>query len=114
MSPITLTLCLVLTLLFAGCGGTAGSAPRLDTTSEATLKSSMEKLTAGMTEDQKRQLTADTLSITMPTMMKELAKGTARKVEGVEFFAPLNGLTAAEIHQRAEQARAAIARPGGK
>ncbi|HUT33277.1 MAG TPA: DUF6694 family lipoprotein [Planctomycetota bacterium] len=100
---------LCLAFLSAGCGNTA----RMDTSSDEAVKKSIEKMTAGMTDDEKKEFIADCMAVVFPDMMRSAFEGAfgERKEEiatRAALFQPLDGLTVAEIHAKAEQARAAF------
>jgi hypothetical protein len=102
--------CLVAALLGSvGCGGPA----RIDATNEQTFKDSSAAITAKMTEAQKAEFGSDCATVMMkgslPELMKKAmdagAKPPKEPAPG-EIAKPLHGLTAAEVHAKAEAIRA--------
>ncbi len=100
-----------LLLFSSGCSGTV----RMDTSSDEALSKSSEKMVAGMTNEQKMQFMKDCTDIVFPEMMKEFQKGfsftdTKQKAPATmsQMHKPLEGLTAAEIHSKAEEVRARL------
>jgi len=70
----------------------------------------MQKVTANMTDEQKKQFTADFMTLTMPSMMKTafqsaFSKEGPRVPDETTMLKPLHGLTADEIHAKAEEMR---------
>jgi hypothetical protein len=93
-------------LLAAGCGPDAA---RIDATTDATAEASIDAMRQGLTEDQKKRLRADMMALTMPVLMAALPKeppGRGR-LTAKDLAGPLHGLTAAEIHNKAQARRAA-------
>jgi hypothetical protein len=98
-------------LLFAcieGCGGS----PRLDASSDATLEASTKRITAGMTEEQKKAFVSDMGAAVLPGAMKSVFENAFKKganktppQSGHEVFKPLHGMTASEIHAKADRER---------
>jgi hypothetical protein len=83
----------VVVLAFSGCwGGVA----RFDASNDKAVKSSMARMTAGMNEQQKKQLSLDMMACAGPELMKT----------GSVMFKSLHGMSVAEIHDKAEAARA--------
>ncbi len=105
----TLLVLLLATITATGCG-----APRLDATSEETLKTSMDKMTSGMDDAAKKSLAADVTSIVMKdTLRKFLTKGTNKvdkvdKVDKLSLMKSVDGLTVAEIRAKADATRAEL------
>lgn len=101
-------------LLLTGCG-----APRVDATSEATLKTTLEKMTAGMSDDEKKAFGADCMTVAFfsgpdgGNFGKMLTQGMSAALKGdkspkmdtPEIMKLLHGLTVAEIHAKAEEVR---------
>jgi hypothetical protein len=95
-------------LFLAGCG-----APRFDASSDAAVDESMERLSKGMSQDEKEKFGQ---AVTALTMMDGLSKAfgvltgqepatPAPATPGTlkaDLFKPLQGLTAAEIVARAD------------
>jgi hypothetical protein len=86
------------------------SSPRMDTSSKESLGESMQQMAVNMTDEQKKQLTADFMTLTMPELMKTafqsaFSKESPRAPDETEMLKPLHGLTADEIHARAEEVR---------
>ena len=71
-------------------------------------------MTAGMSDAKKKEFLADCMELTLPDTMKSafqlafLSNGPPAS-NGPRMFKPLQGLTAAEIHRKAEMARRASA-----
>ena len=89
-----------------------GETPRLDASSEARLRASLERMTAGMSDAQKKEFYADCIELTLPDTMKSAFQLTFLHdrplwSNGPRMFKPLKGMTAAEIHRKAEGARRA-------
>ena len=89
-----------------GCG-----APRFDSTSEETTKTSMERMSRGLNEEQKQQLAVDIATVTMPNAMNAAlaalsSKDDPKQPGATGVMKPLHGKTAAEIHALAENVRA--------
>jgi hypothetical protein len=86
--------------------------PRLDASSEASLETSLQRMTSGMSNAQKKEFRADCMDLTLPDMMKsafQLAFLSNRPPasDGPRMFRPLQGMNAIEIHRKAEEARRA-------
>jgi hypothetical protein len=86
--------------------------PRLDASSEASLETSLQRMTSGMSDAQKKEFRADCMDLTLPDMMKsafQLAFLSNRPPasDGPRMFRPLQGMNAIEIHRKAEEARRA-------
>jgi hypothetical protein len=86
--------------------------PRLDASSEASLETSLQRMTSGMSDAQKKEFHADCMDLTLPDMMKsafQLAFLSNRPPasDGPRMFRPLQGMNATEIHRKAEEARRA-------
>lgn len=84
--------------------------PRLDASSEASLEASLQKMTAGMSAAQKKEFLADCMELTLPDTMKSafqrafLSNGPPATT-GPRMYRPLQGMSAAEIHRKANVAR---------
>lgn len=97
----------VMAVVLSGCGK-----PTLDTTTEATSKASMQKMTEGMTPEQKKQFAGDMIAATFPDAMKSafsnIGKAQAKPPAPTgpnEMLKPLHGMTVEQIHAKAEAAR---------
>ena len=92
-----------------------GETPRLDASSEASLEVSLQKMTAGMSNAQKKEFLADCMELTLPNTMKSaferafLSNGPPATT-GPRMYRPLQGMNAAEIHRKAEGIRRAARR----
>jgi hypothetical protein len=90
--------------LLAGCGG-----PTLDASSKDALQKSMERMTAGMTDEEKGAFGADCMTVVLPDMMKNafsgLGGGSPPSLDEAEMFKPLHGLTVEQIRKKAEEVR---------
>jgi hypothetical protein len=90
-------------LFLAGCGS-----PRFDASSDAAVDASMERLSKGMTQEEKEKFGQAVTTLTMinglSTAFDTLTgQGPATPATvKTELFKPLDGLTAAEIVARAE------------
>jgi hypothetical protein len=95
-------------LLAAGCGP---GAVRIDATTDAIAEASIDAMRQGLTEDQKEQLQADMMALTMPVLMAAMLKEPPEggRLTAKDLTRPLHGLTAAEIHDRAQARRASSA-----
>lgn len=97
----------VLVAMFAvsGCGG---GGPRLDASSQQKLEDSMKAMRATMTDPQKREFAQDmAAALGQGAMMSGLGGGDKGKTatSASNAYKPLDGLTAEEIHAKAEEAR---------
>jgi hypothetical protein len=86
--------------------------PRLDASSEASLETSLQRMTSGMSDAQKKEFRADCMDLTLPDMMKsafQLAFLSNRPPasDGPRMFRLLQGMNAMEIHRKAKEARRA-------
>lgn len=92
-------------LAIAGCGGS----PRLDATNEATLEASKKKMTAEMSDAQKRQFASDLQAALGPEARAAIMKNTFSKdkdkAPASAAYKSLNGMNAEDIHAQAEQNR---------
>ncbi len=108
-----LVIALASALAISGCGGPA----RLDTSSEEGLKASKKAMTSGMTDKQKEAFAQDLWAAVMVDEIEKVFKGQKSSMFHVDepseaseldMFKPLHGMTAAQIHTRADEARRAI------
>jgi len=96
----------VLLSLFAitGCGS-----PTLDATSTETFEASKKKMTAAMSENQKRQFHQDIMAALGPEAAEANTKRTFSKDAPVssptEMYKPLQGMTAEQIQAKAAENR---------
>jgi hypothetical protein len=86
--------------------------PRLDASSEASLETSLQRMTSGMSDAQKKEFHADCMDLTLPDMMKSafqyaFLSNRPPASDGPRMFRPLQGMNAMEIHRNAEEARRA-------
>jgi hypothetical protein len=77
----------------------------------------MKSMSAGMTEAERKQFAADCMSVVFQDALKSAvarlgdpAKSKAEPDKAM-MFKPLNGLTATEIHAKAEEVRARMSGP---
>jgi hypothetical protein len=108
MRRLKLTTLILIAMAATGCGG-----PKLDTTSTASAKESMEKMMAGMTDEQKKEFVADCMIAAGSDFMKSafqnaFSKDRSLMPDDTTLFKPLNGLTVAEIHAKAEETRKSL------
>ena len=105
-----LAVALATAFAISGCGGPA----RLDTASEESLKASKKAMTFGMTNEQQEEFADD---LRAAVLLDELGKmGVGQKStmfqmdepNELEMFKPLHGMTAAQIHTKAEEVRRAV------
>jgi hypothetical protein len=96
---------LILALAISGCG----RSPRLDTTSEETYKASQKAITADMTDAQKREFAGDIAAAVGPEAVQAGLRNTFSKDKSqaspTAMYKSLNGMTAEEIHAKAEENR---------
>jgi hypothetical protein len=92
-------------LAITGCGGGA----RLDATSTDTFAASRKAMEAGMTDKQKRQLATDFADALGPEAAQATVRNTFSKekttTSPTEIYKTLQGLSAEEIHNKAEENR---------
>jgi hypothetical protein len=92
-------------LAITGCGGGA----RLDATSLDTFTASRKAMEAGMSDNQKRQLATDLADALGPEAALAAMKNTFSKekvaTSQTELYKPLQGMSAEEIHNKAEENR---------
>jgi hypothetical protein len=91
---------------------TVAETPRLDATSEGRLEASLQKMTTGMSDARKQEFFEDCMDLTLPdTMMSAFQRAFLRNgppaASGPRLFKPLQGMSAAEIHRKAEEVRRA-------
>jgi hypothetical protein len=89
-----------LALFSAGCSG-----ERLDSSSDTAVKQSTDKMTAGMSEEKRLQFFGDCTVIIYP---EELIGNQKRPATMSQMYKPLEGMTASEIHSKAEEVRARL------
>ncbi len=108
-SRLVLTSALVTTLVVPGCLGEA----RLDTSSQASIDSSIKAMQSGLSDKDKQQLNADMSAVTMQAVFKAMSesKGQNKGPTGPELYKPLSGMTAKQIHEKAEEVRKSQAAP---
>jgi hypothetical protein len=104
-SPVVIAVCFVVLAAVL-------ETPRLDASSEASLATSLQRMTSGMSDAQKKEFHADCMDLTLPDMIKsafQLAFLSNRPPasDGPRMFRPLQGMNAMEIHRKAEEARRA-------
>jgi hypothetical protein len=91
-------------LAIAGCGGA-----KLDATSVETFTASRKAMEASMTDNQKRQFAKDLSDALGPEVAQATMKNTFSKekttTSPTEIYKSLQGMSAEEIHDRAEQNR---------
>jgi hypothetical protein len=96
---------LIFAVAIAGCG----RSPRLDTTNEETYKASQKAITADMTDAQKREFAGDIAAAIGPEAMQSGLRNTFSKDKSsanpTAMYKSLNGMTADEIHAKAEENR---------
>ena len=81
--------------------------PRIDATSDETCWLSLQKMEASLPQERQAQLRADIPIVTREASEKAAAE-TAQAVGDIRLhisFKPIHGLTATEIHERAEASR---------
>ena len=96
--------------ILTGCG----SAKRLDATDDETLKTSMAAMKASMNEADSKQFQADVQTAASLGPSKEATiPGVTRQKQSkpIDKFKPLDGMTAAEIHSKAEEIRVQAKKP---
>lgn len=96
---------LFVALAVVGCG-----TARFDATSEESAKASIDRLSAGMTKEQKEELAKDVMAVVFVDGMQQVVKnaftpGQKRELSKTDMFRSIHGMTAAEIHTKAEQVR---------
>jgi hypothetical protein len=104
VDAVALAACLALPL--AGCGG----APRFDASSDAAARASVERMKSGLSPEAQKQLDDDIAAVALPGVMATAFRALSGMVGGpppdaadvAAAFRPLDGLTASEIHEKAE------------
>lgn len=91
----------VLLLAVPGCS----RPPRMDASTDESAKASVEKMTAGMTEEQKKEFLADAAVLMAKDAADRFGTESKRRTTRTELYQPLHGLTVAEIHAKAEELR---------
>jgi hypothetical protein len=105
---------IVMAALFLGALAGCGSAKRVDATSQETLNTSMAAMKASMNEADSKQFQADVTTVTtLGTVKEEAAPGLTSKKQKkpIDKFKPIDGMSAAEIHSKAEELRAQAKKP---
>jgi hypothetical protein len=102
---------LVIAVFFAVLA-TVLETPRLDASSEASLETSLQRMTSGMSDAQRKEFQADCMDLTLPDMMKSafqyaFLSNRPPASDGHRMFRPLQGMNAMEIHRKAKKARRA-------
>jgi hypothetical protein len=96
---------LLSTLAIAGCGG-----PTLDATSDETYAASTKKMTANMSDPQKRQFAQDVMAALGPEAAQKNMERTFSKEKvassPTEMYKPLQGMTVEQIEAKAAENRA--------
>ena len=91
-------------LAIAGCGG-----PKLDVTNVDTFTASRKAMEASMTDNQKRQLANDLRDALGPEVAQATMDNTFSKekktTSPTDMYKSLQGLTAEDIHNKAEENR---------
>jgi hypothetical protein len=108
---VTAVVPLVVAVLIAALA-TVAETPRLDATSEGRLEASLQKMTTGMSDARKKEFFEDCMDLTLPDTMKSafqraFLRNGAPAASGPRLFKPLHGMSAAEIHRKAEEVRRA-------
>jgi hypothetical protein len=93
------TLALLTLLTLAGCN----AEPRIDASSEATLKASMKKMDEKLTEKKKQELAHATMILTIPQMTNVAPDSSAPQATKESVYKTLHGMTADEIIAKAKQ-----------
>ena len=103
-----LAVLLMVALALAGCGS-----PRFDGTSDESMKTTLKKMTAGMTPAQKEAMVKDIGIVTMLDVVEQASQSASGKdkapVDKAAMFKTVQGRTAAEIHEKAEAIRRELA-----
>jgi hypothetical protein len=112
MRSLALSSVFALNLVLCGCN----SAPRLDTSSEAAIDASLEKMNAELTDEKRQELERSIAILTLPrvnqnqTSITSALTADAPPISRTDVYQPLNGKTAEEIIQ---QARPSLAKMAG-
>jgi hypothetical protein len=93
---------LSLSLVVAGCGG---GAPRIDASTDETARASLDRMRAGLSKAQRDALAGDISTVAMPAMIKRALASRNMSEGPAVSLKPIDGLTAAEIHEKAEAIR---------
>lgn len=99
-----LRLLLLTHLLLAGCGGASVGAPKIDATNDETLRSSLDRITSGMSDTERRQFEAACTALRLPQDTRRSFQAGLSKSAGLsqaDSYKPLHGLTAAEVIKKA-------------
>jgi hypothetical protein len=96
--------------VFFGFLAWTGATPRLDASSEKSLETSVQRMTAGLSDDQKTAFAQDCIALTLPGMMttaflNAFSQGKLPTGDRTDAFKPLQGMSVAEIHAKAEGVR---------
>jgi long-subunit fatty acid transport protein len=105
---------IIMAALVLGTLTGCGSAKRIDATSQETLKTSMAAMKASMNEADSKQFQADVTTVqTLGTVKEDVAPGLTSKKQktALDTFKPIDGMSAADIHARAEELRAQAKKP---
>ncbi len=94
-SPLMAGLILAASLIVAGCGGTSG----LDTTTDASVNASKNKLSEGMDQKSKSEFNRDLGTIADQNRGKVADTPSA-------LLKPAHGMSVEQIHAKAEELRA--------
>jgi hypothetical protein len=108
----SLAAAVLLSLATVGCDGS----PRFDISNEESAKASIEKLSAGMSPTQRQTFAKDMATVLSQDGVKKAVQETeknrtAAPADKTAIYKPLHGLTAAELHDKAEAIRQAQAKP---
>ncbi len=95
---LMLTLCLTL----AGC---SLGAPKFDASSEESVRTSMERMTKGMSDKERVKLAGAMASLMVADPVTLALNAKDSTVNEVAVFKPLHGMTAKEIIAKAEAAK---------
>lgn len=100
-----------LCLSAAGCGE-----PTFDATDQASRQASLKRMGAKLDEPAKKQLARDMVTISIGPMFKAaLSRKGSPEANGEEVLKSMHGMTASQIHAKAEEVRQKMGpRPGSK
>jgi hypothetical protein len=97
-------------VMLAGCSGE----PQLDTSSNESFKASLYRMGKGMTGQQRKQLDRDVFTLALTQGLADAFSGAQDRADkkagdlpSVNLLRVLNGMTAAEVHAKAEDVRRA-------
>lgn len=93
-------------LLLAGCGGASVGAPKIDATNDETLRASLEQITAGMNDTERRRFEAACAALRLPQDTRRAFQAGLSKsatLGQAQSYKPLDGLTANEVIKKAEE-----------